>query len=239
MILTVDLGTSVTKAIVWSDDGPVAVGRSTLHSIYLAGNRVEQDPASWWPSVVSACAAARSELGVRGAPMFEAVEALGFAAARQTFVPVAADATPLGPALLWSDRRAGAEAVALAASFGDDGADIVRRRTGVVLDAGSVAAKVSWLVGHEPDRLRAARWLLAPRDLVAWRLIGEVTTDQTLASATGLYDISDGDRLGPLVPGLVDAAAGLLPETRDRTRCRGACWPSRPASSGFVSAFPS
>ncbi len=77
-------------------------------------------------------------------------------------MPVAADATPLGPALLWSDRRAGAEAVTLAHSFGDDGAGAgaVRRRTGVVLDAGSVAAKVAWLARNEPHRLRDAA--LAP-----------------------------------------------------------------------------
>ena len=147
--------------------------------------------------------------------MFGGVGAVGFAAARQTFVPVAADATPLGPALVWSDRRAAGEAVALAAPFGDDGddgADVVRSRTGVVLDAGSVAAKIAWLEHHDPRTLRAARWLLAPRDLVAWRLTGEVTTDHTLASATGLFEMSDDDGLGPLLPGLVDAVADLLPD---------------------------
>ena len=133
----------------------------------------------------------------RGAESFGAVEALGFSAARQTFVPVTADATPLGPALLWSDRRAGAEADALAASFGGRcrcRANMVRRRTGVVLDAGSVAAKVAWLERHEPERIKTARWLLAPRDLLAWRLTGEVATDHTLASATGLFDRGDSSR---------------------------------------------
>jgi len=211
VILTVDLGTSVTKVVVWGDDGPVAVGRSVLRCTYSTGNRVEQDPETWWPSVVDACQAARGGLGARAGAAFGAVGALGFAAARQTFVPVAADATPLGSALVWSDRRAATEAVALAESFGEDGADIVRRRTGVVLDAGSVAAKVAWLGHKDPAALRAARWLLAPRDLMAWRLTGNVTTDHTLASATGLFEMSDGG-LGPLLPGLADAAADLLPD---------------------------
>jgi xylulokinase len=227
VILTVDLGTSVTKVVVWGEDGRVAVGRSSLVCNYTADNRAEQDPASWWPSVVAACDAARSSLGADAARVFGAIGALGFAAARQTFVPVAADATPLGPALLWSDRRAGAEALFLSASF--DGAATVRRRTGVVLDAGSVAAKVAWLERHEPETIKAARWLLAPRDLVAWRLTGEVATDHTLASASGLFDISDpsiganagddGDDgeeggLGPVVPGLVDGVVDRLPESR-------------------------
>ena len=142
--------------------------------------------------------------------MFEAVEAVGFAAARQTFVAVTADATPLGPALLWSDRRAGDEALELGGSFGDEGGETVRRRTGVVLDGGSVAAKVAWLERHEPETLKAARWLLAPRDLIAWRLTGVICTDDTLASATGLFAIAD-DHIGPLLAGLVDDVADLLP----------------------------
>ncbi len=223
MILTVDLGTTVTKVVVWGDGGPpIAVGRSSLVSTYGPDNRVEQDAGTWWPSVVAACAAARSALGAEAAGAFGAVDALGFSAARQSFVPVAADATALGPALLWSDRRALAEATSLAASFDTDthaadGGAVVRARTGVVLDPGSVAAKVAWLQHHEPERLGGARWLLSPRDLIAWRLTGEVATDHTLASATGLYELSGADGLGPLGPlvaGLVDAAADLMPPSR-------------------------
>jgi len=87
VILTVDLGTSVTKVVVWGDDGQVVIGRSPLQCTYSSGNRAEQDPSSWWPSVVSACGSARSSLGASAAKVFGAIEALGFAAARQTFVP--------------------------------------------------------------------------------------------------------------------------------------------------------
>ncbi len=263
MILTVDLGTSVTKVTVWGEDGRIAGGRSSLVSNYTVDNRAEQDPASWWPSVVAACDAARSSLGADAARVFGAIGALGFAAARQTFVPVAADATPLGPALLWSDRRAGAEAVFLSASFdgadgadgadGVDGAGTVRRRTGVVLDAGSVAAKVAWLERHEPERIKAARWLLAPRDLVAWRLTGEVATDHTLASASGLFEISgpsiggdgadgvdggDDGGLGALVPGLVDDVADRLPESRPSNTVIGGLLGGPAAELGLAVGIP-
>jgi xylulokinase len=241
VILTVDLGTSVTKVVVWGDDGPVAVGRSALRHTYSAGNRVEQDPDTWWPSVVGACGAARAELGARAAEVFGAVSALGFAAARQTFVPVAADGTSLGPALVWSDRRAAAEAVALAASFGgdgDDGAATVRRRTGVVLDAGSVAAKVAWLAHHDPPTLKAARWLLSPRDLVAWRLTGHVATDVTLASATGLYEMSDHGGIGPLLPGLVDAEADLFPDALPSETALGGLLGQPATELGLAAGIP-
>ncbi len=42
---------------------------------------------------------------------------------------------------------------------------------------------------------------------MAWRLTGEVATDHTLASATGLFELAG----GALVPGLVDDVADRLP----------------------------
>lgn len=223
MILTVDLGTTTTKAAVWDlaglgagggtrlageragdggggRGGLVALGRAQLVTTHPGVDRAEQAPSAWWASVVEACAAARAA----DAAAFEAVEAVGFSAARQTFVPATAAGAPLGPGLLWSDRRAAAEAAALAGACG--GADMVRRRTGLPLDAGAVAAKVAWLWSHEPRRMAASRWLLSPRDLIVWRMCGEVVTDTTLASATGLYDST-----GRLVAELVGEAAGRLP----------------------------
>jgi xylulokinase len=202
VILTIDLGTSVTKAAVWNHNGVVAAGRATLTTAHHDGRKVEQDASAWWRSVEEACHATWARAGV---DVMDSVDAVVFAAARQTFVPVTAAGEPVGAALLWSDRRASTEAAGLAEACG--GADGVRTRTGAVLDGAAVAAKVAWLAGHEPDRLGAARWILSPRDLTVWELTGAVTTDVSLASATGLYDAE-----GREVPELVGPAAGKLPE---------------------------
>ena len=205
MILTVDLGTSATKVAVWADDGLVGLGRAPVETRYLPDQRVEQDPATWWASVTAAVRA----LPADAAGALASVEALGFSATRQTFVPVAGDGSALGAALVWSDRRAGAEAAALARRCG--GGEAAHERTGLVLDAAAPAAKVAWLADHDPARLDGARWLLAPRDLVVLRCTGEVRTDASLASASGLYDTT-GDAVGAPVDELVGTAAGLLPE---------------------------
>ena len=213
MLLTIDLGTSVTKVALWEEDGLMGVGRAPLERSHLPGNRVEQDPSEWWASVVAACASARAT--VPGG--FSSVRGIGLSAARQTFVPVTTDGHPIGPALVWSDRRATTEAADLAESLG--GPDEAWRRTGAVLDAGSVAAKLSWIRTHEPQRLESARWILAPRDLVVWRLTGELFTDTTLASATGLYEWPHTEP--SLVPELAGALAEKLPEVRPPTTVAG------------------
>jgi sugar (pentulose or hexulose) kinase len=200
LILTVDLGTSTTKAVVWDADGPRAVGRAALDTTFPAGDRAEQDPATWWPSVVAAAAAARDA----AAGSFAHVDAVGFSAARQTVACVTGSGETLGPALVWSDRRAPAEADVLARELG--GSDAVRARTGGVLDGAAVAAKAAWLAAHDGGRWRDCRWLLTPRDLVVWRMTGEVATDPTMLSAAGLTDSS-----GALVPGLAAALGDRLP----------------------------
>ena len=195
MILAIDLGTSVTKLSVWEPDGIRAMSRAQLVTRHAPGGRAEQDPELWWESVVRAGKDLRLEPGHTGSPagsgpgeLAASVEAVVFSAARQSFVPVDADLRPIGPGLLWSDRRAAEEAKSLCATFG--GAEELRRRTGIYHDAGSVPAKLAWLARHEPQRIKRARWFLSPRDLVVHGLTGEVLTDFTLASASGLYEAS-------------------------------------------------
>ncbi len=200
MILTVDFGTSVTKVALWSEDGLVALARAELATTRPQLGWAEQDPVGWWTSVVVACAEARAA----DPEAFGSVTVVCCSAARQTLVPLTSAGEPLGPGILWSDRRGVDQASALAERMG--GHEAVRRRTGVPLDGGSVAAKIAWIAAHQPGRLAACDWLLSPRDLVVWRLTGEVLTDETLASRTGLYDTE-----GLPVDELVGPAAGKLP----------------------------
>jgi xylulokinase len=175
VILTIDFGTSVTKVALWNDEGLVALARTPLATAHPHLGWGEQEPFSWWTSVVVASAQARTTAPAA----FASVDLVVCSAARQTFVPVTAAGDPIGKGLLWSDRRALPEAQRLSEELG--GSEAIRANTGVPLDAGAVAAKISWLEDHEPDRLGACSWLLSPRDLVVWRLTGAVVTDQTLA----------------------------------------------------------
>jgi xylulokinase len=186
LILSVDLGTSLAKVGLWGQDGLLAVGRSKLETTHGPDGRTEQNPVLWWPAVRAAARRALSEASRATDSRGSGIEAIGFSAARQSFVPVDSQCRPIGDALMWSDRRAGAEAAVLNELFG--GTAKLRQRTGIYHDSGSVAAKLAWLARHEPARLGSARWLLAPRDAVVFELTGEVATDVTLASASGLYD---------------------------------------------------
>jgi xylulokinase len=203
--LTLDLGTSATKAALWDGAKLVALTRAPLVTTHPQPGWAEQDPESWCAAVVDVC----SELRHVAPAAFGAIDTVGFSATRETFALFDADLRPLSAGILWSDRRADEEV----ASLGDAGA--FRARTGVIASAGCCAAKVAWAKQHRPDAFTASRWLLAPRDFVFARLTGEVLTDETLASRTGFFaldgtlvDNAPSDRLPPVVPATTSIGAG-------------------------------
>jgi xylulokinase len=198
VILTLDLGTSVTKVGLWDHNGLVALAGVPVATAHPAPGWAEQQPTEWWTSLTAAC----SELSARVPGGFGSVEVVGCTGARQTFALVDTMARPLGPAIVWSDQRAVVEAQQLRQA---QGATVAGLRA--VADAGSMAAKIAWLAAHDRGRLDAGAWLLAPRDLVAWWLTGTVATDVTMASRTGLYDNTG--RVDAVLAG--PAAAKLAP----------------------------
>lgn len=190
-ILTVDLGTSSTKAVLWSDERMVALARAPIVTSYPGPGLVEQDPEEWCASVAQACDTLR-----RRAPgALASVSMVGFTGARETFSLFDEELRPLGSGIVWSDARATDEI----SEFGS--AHEFRRRTGVILGESCCAAKVAWVRKHQPQEFARAAWLLSPRDYAVARLTGLVATDPTFASRTGLYSLGG----EPLADELVSA----------------------------------
>jgi xylulokinase len=193
MILTLDLGTSSTKATIWTENGPVSHGRGTVPTTYPRPGWAEQDPSDWWESVVDACQQLDSAA-------LAAVDAVGFSAARETFVLVGEDGEPRGPGILWSDGR-----------------------------ADSTLGRLAWVASDRPDRFAAARWVMAPRDLIVLKLTGRAVTDRTVAARSGFIG-RDGSP--------VDLVAGLLPPVLGPADVVGPVAAGAAALTGILAGTP-
>lgn len=137
----------------------------------------EQSPQLWENALGPAIAAALAATDVAATE----VRALGIAGQLDGCLAVDADATPLGPCIIWMDRRAEADAEAVSA-------EKLRRITGLTRDATHMAAKIRWLKREAPEARRAARFHQPVSYLVA-RLTGEHVLDHGLASTTMLYSL--------------------------------------------------
>ena len=113
LVIGLDSSTSATKAIAWTPEGrPIAEGRSPIPLASPAPDWYEQNPDDWWNS---ACAALRDLLECVSPAR---IAAIGISAQRETFVPLAADGSPVRPAIIWMDRRCGDEVSWLSAQVG-------------------------------------------------------------------------------------------------------------------------
>jgi xylulokinase len=122
---------------------------------------------------------------VRLAAAGRPIAALSFGSQLDGLVATDRAGRVLRPALIWSDRRAGAECERLAETVD---ADALRELTGCNLDPGHVAAKIAWLRSHEPELDRDVSAYLLPGSWMAWQASGELAVDPSNASSTGLLD---------------------------------------------------
>ncbi|MGV0848739.1 FGGY family carbohydrate kinase [Mycolicibacterium phlei] len=179
LVLAIDQGTSGTKAVVvcYDDDGAArvrSVAEVTLRPEYLPGGGVEQDPEELFDSVVVAGRRALAEAGV---------EVAAVALANQGETVLAWDRAtgrPLTPAVVWQDRRPESVCTPLTAS-----AELVARRTGLVLDPYFSAPKMAWLranLTRDGVVTTTDTWLVR-------RLCGAFVTDASTASRSLLVDL--------------------------------------------------
>lgn len=141
---------------------------------------------------------------------------------------------PLRPAVTGADRRAAEEAREIARRLAEAGLPPPRGRR---LDARLPAAKILWLAAHEPECAQAVASVLAPKDDLRRRLTGELATDVSEASATGLFDLATRRWGGPILEAL-GLAADLLPEVFEGADVTGRVSVAGAAETGLPEGLP-
>lgn len=189
-VLALDQGTTSSRAILFDHGGKICgVAQQEFPQYFPQPGWVEHDPEEIWTSQL---AVARDVLAQVGAKATD-VAALGIANQRETTILWdRATGTPIGRAIVWQDRRTSSLCDQLIAQ---GHAAIVRKRTGLEIDAYFSGSKIAWLLDNVPGaRQRAQRGELAFGTVDTW-LIWNLTggtchgTDISNASRTMLYDL--------------------------------------------------
>jgi xylulokinase len=206
VLLGVDVGTSGLKLVVQDLYGQVVAQAEAGYPLDRpAPDRAETEVGTWRRALDDTLAAVVPELaGMR-------VRALGLSGQMHGAVLVDRAGTALRPALLWPDRRAGAELDGWRALSAADRAALANP-----LVAGMTGPMVAWLARHEPETVARAATVLLPKDaLRATLLPGSPpgVTDRSDASATLLWDVTTDD-WSPAAVGAAGMDPGLLPEVR-------------------------
>ncbi len=189
-ILSLDQGTSSSRAIVFNQSGSIcSVAQREFEQIFPQSGWVEHDPHQIWASQASVIAEAISKIDING----KNIAAIGITNQRETTIVWDVDTDlPVYNAIVWQDRRTADYCDQLR----DEGlVEMIRKKTGLILDAYFSATKVKWILDNVPGaraRAEAGKLRFGTVDSwLIWRLTrGEVhVTDVTNASRTMLFNI--------------------------------------------------
>ncbi len=225
MFVGVDIGTQSLKVVVTDERlAPKGAARQPYQASFPQPGWAEQDPVLWEEALAPTIAAA---LVAAGAVPGD-VRGLGVSGQLDGCIAVDAACRASGPCLIWMDRRAADETAGIPA-------DLVRRRTGITLDAGHMAAKMRWLKRHRLEG-RPARFH-QPVSYMVERLTGAFVIDHALASTTMVCALEQ-PRYDRELLELFGIGAAELPRIDAASACAGRLHATGAGLSGLPSGLP-
>lgn len=182
-ILGVDIGTSGTKTVLFSEDGIPVSSATYEYPLYTPQNGyAEQDPLDWWNAVVNGIKQVIGESGV----VASEIKGIGLSGQMHGLVMLDGDNKVIRRSIIWCDQRTSKEVAEITDRVG---ADRLIEITANPAITGFTAAKIMWVKNNEPQNYEKCRHILLPKDYIRFMLTGEYATEVSDASGMQLLDI--------------------------------------------------
>ena len=220
-IMAIDQGTTSSRAIIFDKAGNhVGSSQKEFTQIFPESGWVEHNPNEIWNSVQSVIAGALIESNVRP----EHIKGIGITNQRETTVIWdRKTGKPIYNAVVWQSRQS----APIADQLKEEGhAEMIHKKTGLVVDAYFSATKVRWILDNvEGAQERAERGELAFGTIdtwILWKLTdGNVhVTDYSNAARTMMYNIIDLKWDDDILE-LLNIPKSLLPEVKSNSEVYG------------------
>ncbi|MDR0382127.1 MAG: xylulokinase [Oscillospiraceae bacterium] len=181
--LGIDIGTSGTKAALFTQNGKAVLSKTEEYPLYQPRNGwAEQDPLDWWHAVQKSVSGLISESGVAPAD----IKSIGLSGQMHGLVMLDADGNLLRRAIIWCDQRTARECEAMNALIGKQRLIEITANPALT---GFTASKILWVRENEPDIYERCAHILLPKDYIRYMLTGEFATDVSDASGMQLMDV--------------------------------------------------
>ena len=182
-ILGVDIGTSGTKTVLFSEDGVPVASATYEYPLYTPQNGyAEQEPLDWWNAVVNGIKQVIHESGV----IASEIKGVGLSGQMHGLVMLDKDNNVIRRSIIWCDQRTAKEVVEITDKVGADRLIDITANPAIT---GFTAAKIMWVKNNEPENYEKCRHILLPKDYIRFMLTGEYATEVSDASGMQLLDI--------------------------------------------------
>src|SRR5690606_5648067 len=187
LVLTIDIGTSSVRAILFDAAGHVVddlVAQEThqMETTPDGGAVFDAD------AVLAHTANAVDSVLIRAGSQAEAIGAVAVDTLVGNVLGVDEAGKPLTPVYTYADTRNAEAAQVLRAELGTDGAAAAHDRTGCLIHTSYLPARFRWLAEADPERFESvARWV-SLGEYVYFRLFGDWRVSYSVASWSGLLN---------------------------------------------------
>lgn len=186
LILTLDIGTSSARALVWDEDGrELEAFRAqipyAMHTTSDGGVEIEAE--ALFVIVAESLDLVLANLGVRARD----IRGVGISTFWHSVLGIGADGVPLTPINVWADTRSARQARALRKRLDEES---IHQRTGCRIHPSYYPAKLTWFREMRPDIFGSVvRWI-SPSEYLFSRLfgLGALQVSVCMASGTGFMN---------------------------------------------------
>jgi len=225
-IMALDQGTTSSRCIIYNKKGEmVSVAQKEFTQIYPADGWVEHDAMEIWSTQMGVAQEALLKIDCT----YEDIEAIGITNQRETTVVWDKETgVPVYNAIVWQCRRTAEYCDELKAAGHDE---MVRRKTGLLIDAYFSGTKLRWILENVPGARQKAeegRLLFGTIETwLIWKLTGGKVhvTDYSNASRTMMFNINTLEWDEELL-NLLDIPKCMLPEPKPSSCVYGETMPT-------------
>jgi len=181
-IIGIDIGTTHVKALVATGAGEVLYETKEGYptSNPLPGYQ-EQNADDIFQAVLKVLKQANASIADK-----KSIACVSFSSAMHSLVAVDNEGNPLTALMTWADTRSDKYAQELRNSRQGS---VIYQRTGTPIHPMSPLCKIAWIREELPDIFSRADKFISGKEYVFYQLFNEFVVDQSIASATGLFDI--------------------------------------------------
>ncbi|MHA1649961.1 MAG: xylulokinase [Candidatus Helarchaeota archaeon] len=181
-LLGIDIGTSSTKASLYTDEGQLLASASAEYEIYYPKPTwAEENPDDWFNATINCIQAILRKTKVTE------IAGISISGLTPNCVPINTEGKVLHPAILWIDRRSELECEWLRNEIG---LEKCSRISGNQIDPYFGGPKFLWFRKNQPKLFSQTRKILLGSNYVVYKMTGKAITDHSVAGLCApCYDI--------------------------------------------------
>lgn len=213
-LLGVDLGTSGTKTVLFTQKGETVASDTREYPLYQPKNGwAEQDPHDWLEAAVGSIKSVLAQSKVNA----NDIASLAISGQMHGLVMLDKEGKVLRRSILWCDARTSKQCAEITERVGKQRLIDITANPAL---PGFTASKILWVREHEPDIYAKCSTILLPKDYVRYCLTGKLFMEVSDASGTNLLDIKKRKWSSEILAAL-DIEPKLLPEIIESADCAG------------------